>query len=374
MRPAMKDLSAGHLPIFDGLRGVAALAVALYHIPGFTGRAMVPHAYLAVDMFFCMSGFLLWRVYADRLRGGMTTAEFMIRRLIRLYPLYLLSGLACFAYLLMFHAGGIGRMDVQAYAANLLLVPLPKEWTAQAAIYPLNFAAWSILVELGLSLLFAVILPIIAAPRHLAIVIAGSAMALVISGVHYSGLNLGDSLIGFPGGIARGLFSFFVGVAVARIAPELDRSPHGNRWNGSSFFVLMVLLLTLLILNVTGIACLFYDLGIVMIVFPAMVLMAARREIAGPERSMAHALGGASYAVYIFQAPFAAFAAVMLNGLGMHPAPWLGFALVAALFWFGSVINRHVDGPVRKWLIEACNRADTFCMMGRPKPVLRDSL
>ncbi len=65
-----------HYELLDGLRGVAALAVIWYHI--FEAFATSPvdqkfnHAYLAVDFFFVLSGFVLGYAYDDRWRKGMT--------------------------------------------------------------------------------------------------------------------------------------------------------------------------------------------------------------------------------------------------------------------------------------------------------------
>ncbi|HCW06872.1 MAG TPA: acyltransferase, partial [Cytophagales bacterium] len=51
-----------HYEILDGLRGVAALTVVVFHILEiFSGgdhlKLMINHGYLAVDFFFLLSGF-----------------------------------------------------------------------------------------------------------------------------------------------------------------------------------------------------------------------------------------------------------------------------------------------------------------------------
>jgi peptidoglycan/LPS O-acetylase OafA/YrhL len=76
----------------DGLRGVAAVGVMLYHLGGWTGRPwLMAHGYLAVDFFFCLSGFVLAHAYEparNRLVG------LHAPRLIRLWPLIALTMLA----------------------------------------------------------------------------------------------------------------------------------------------------------------------------------------------------------------------------------------------------------------------------------------
>ena len=78
--------------ILDGLRGVAALMVIVFHcfetyIP-FIGTQIVNHGYLAVDFFFVLSGFVIGYAYDDRW-DRMTTWSFFKRRLVRLHPMVL---------------------------------------------------------------------------------------------------------------------------------------------------------------------------------------------------------------------------------------------------------------------------------------------
>src|SRR5690348_18308068 len=69
----------------DGLRGVGALWVMFLHFAPSFGVPSPSHGYLAVDLFFCLSGFVLTKSYAERLKHGMGLAEWMGVRLIRLY-------------------------------------------------------------------------------------------------------------------------------------------------------------------------------------------------------------------------------------------------------------------------------------------------
>src|ERR1700684_2462821 len=72
----------------DGLRGVAAIAVMFSH---FTQESVFKNAYVAVDLFFMLSGFVIAHSYGTRLLAGMTAVEYIKRRIIRLYPMLLLS-------------------------------------------------------------------------------------------------------------------------------------------------------------------------------------------------------------------------------------------------------------------------------------------
>ena len=73
--------------ILDGLRGVAAVMVLVYHIcEPHWGQTTQPvaHGYLAVDFFFVLSGFVIGYAYNDRWSNGLSLKEFMKRRITRL--------------------------------------------------------------------------------------------------------------------------------------------------------------------------------------------------------------------------------------------------------------------------------------------------
>ena len=72
------------------MRGVAAVLVVLFHF-GALAPALSTSGYLAVDFFFALSGFVIARTYDVRLAAGLGVAAFIERRLIRLYPLYLIG-------------------------------------------------------------------------------------------------------------------------------------------------------------------------------------------------------------------------------------------------------------------------------------------
>ena len=83
---------SGHsFVVLDGMR-VAAMAVVTYHVDlDFGEPRWFPSAYLAVDLFFVLSGFVLAHAYEHRFASGMTTWQFMLLRLIEFYPFYLLA-------------------------------------------------------------------------------------------------------------------------------------------------------------------------------------------------------------------------------------------------------------------------------------------
>ena len=77
----------------NGMRGVAAICVMLMHASEYLQHDLLPQASLAVDFFFVLSGFVIAHAYGTRRHG--IFAEFMSRRMVRLYPLFIF-GLAAF--------------------------------------------------------------------------------------------------------------------------------------------------------------------------------------------------------------------------------------------------------------------------------------
>lgn len=89
-----------YLPPLDGLRGIAVLAVMLYHlaIPMSGGRIAFEGGFLGVDIFFVLSGFLITSLLLQEWNGSGTIdmRRFYLRRALRLLPavLFLLITLA----------------------------------------------------------------------------------------------------------------------------------------------------------------------------------------------------------------------------------------------------------------------------------------
>jgi peptidoglycan/LPS O-acetylase OafA/YrhL len=79
--PAAERGSPAHLDALTGIRGIAAWLVVLYHIRmSLLGIMPIPvlkvlaKGYLAVDLFFILSGFVLWYNYAPRGYGRCTSS------------------------------------------------------------------------------------------------------------------------------------------------------------------------------------------------------------------------------------------------------------------------------------------------------------
>lgn len=88
--PARTEL--GYEPALDGLRAIAIMATIAVHagffLPG--PWRLLPGAWIGVDIFFVLSGFLITRLLADEMarNGRISLRRFYIRRVLRLLPAY----------------------------------------------------------------------------------------------------------------------------------------------------------------------------------------------------------------------------------------------------------------------------------------------
>jgi peptidoglycan/LPS O-acetylase OafA/YrhL len=196
----------------DLLRGGAALIVAIAHfIGGFP-------AYLAVDFFLVLSGFIL----AHRYLYGRPVdfKKFLAARLARLYPLHLLTlfGFAL-VYLIRFRSLP-DYIDGTAYTfvANLFLVQNVGLTTSELTW---NAPSWSISVELWINLVFFACVSR-NSPSWLLLLASVAALAVIASFEPSLGVSLPNYFGFVNSGLLRGLASFFLGVVAYRIHRQLS--------------------------------------------------------------------------------------------------------------------------------------------------------
>jgi len=145
-----------------GLRGIAAWLVALYHVRLTLGGwlpesaiAALAKGYLAVDLFFLLSGFVLWLTYAERFQrdGSRFYVRFLWRRLARVWPLHLLILGAFVGYALLLTI--VGRPDQvnHPFYRLPLHILLVQNWGFTEQLR-WNHPAWSISAEFAAYLLF----------------------------------------------------------------------------------------------------------------------------------------------------------------------------------------------------------------------------
>lgn len=154
-----------HFEVLDGLRGVAAIAVVIFHfmeiaIPDYKDN-FIAHAYLAVDFFFCLSGFVIAYAYDGRL-PQIGALSFFKLRLIRLQPLVVVTsvlGLVVFMLdpysdLWVKYADKMWLM----FIASCFMVPFPVVQERYFNLFHLNPPTWSLFWEYIANIFYAWVL------------------------------------------------------------------------------------------------------------------------------------------------------------------------------------------------------------------------
>jgi peptidoglycan/LPS O-acetylase OafA/YrhL len=138
------------IPAFDGLRGIAILAVLLYHchprLHGTILEAFIVWGWSGVSLFFVLSGFLITGIILDSGSSPRFYSNFFARRCLRIWPVYWLL-LFLFYFFFPFLFSGYRWMfhDIAAAPWLLLLLFVQNLWpvTLPGAIGP----TWSLAIE-----------------------------------------------------------------------------------------------------------------------------------------------------------------------------------------------------------------------------------
>jgi len=324
----------------DGLRGAAAIVVVIGHIPHWTVH-MFPHFYLAVDLFFMLSGFVISLAYEHRLKSRLTVLQFLIARYIRLYPLYIVGTVLGIASTAAALAMGKGELTVATFpisvAAALLMLPSPT-WYQSLSLMPFNDPSWSLLYELLMNLCYALILPWLTLTR-LIIVVLISAVALVWVDLHLHTLHTGFDWSTVPFGICRVVFPYSVGVLLYRVLP---------RHTVATWWAYLLPLIFLAVVTAHAPRAELVELPAVMIVFPVLIALAACLDV--PKALLFAFLGSVSYPLYVMHYSVIVLISRALHTLqleGSHYAPWLGIFVIAGLVVLSAYLERYYDIPVR---------------------------
>lgn len=282
------------------MRGVAALAVVLYHFHvGFAS------AYLGVDFFYTLSGFVLSRGFQRRLADGMTAGHFMKLRVARLYPLFGLGlCIGVLAELLATAPGPLlsGSELLCALISEALMLPspgiflLPNVANPLVPLYPVNGPGWSVFWELAVNVVFA--MWICRAPtRRLVPVTAVLAAVYVVQMAMHGSADVGWQWPTFWGGPARVGFCFCAGVLLHR---SVRREGGGAGWKVLIPIVVLIAGTSVAALGTVRVA---YDAIFVIVIAPVLVWLGAKWDPPCRFATACRLPGAASYPVYILHRP-----------------------------------------------------------------------
>lgn len=357
-----------HYLILDGLRGVAACAVLVYHLfeavafaAGATYQQMY-HGFLCVDFFFILSGFVMGHAYDARWQR-MGVGRFLAMRIVRLHPMVVMGvliGLAayCMQGCVKWDGTQVPMGDLMACVLLSLLI-LPStgavEVRGNTELFPLNGPHWSLFFEYIGSILYAVTLHKLST-RSLAVATLCAAVAMCGWAVGMTDGSIATGWSSDPviatGGLLRLLYGYPMGLLMARLYRSREAAGGGRGW---SMPVCTVALLLLVCVPHLDIPCFdtVFQLLCVGVAFPLLVWHGAGGRVSAPMASATRWLGRLSYPLYAVHYPFIYLYIHWINR-GRMPFGWPGWMVAVGLFvWcvgLAAAVTVFYDEPIRRWL------------------------
>ena len=340
------------LPTLTGLRGIAALMVLLYHIrasmAGFGPEwliALFGHGYLAVDLFFVLSGFVLWWTYgaAFRDQGRAAIAPFIVRRFARIFPLHLaiMSAMIVFAGVLALTGRPLEpQYPLADLPAQLLLV---QNWGVTDRL-AWNDPAWSISAEWAAYLLLALCGTALSrfstGPWRFALFALAIAVALggwfALTGRSSIGAEIPAT------GLIRCLAEFVIGVMLCQWWSVVRERKKLVRATAALLAATGTMLIVSGLSQPAGIPLL-----MAAIVIAALETSLARRPWLGGRT--AQWLGQISYALYLSHF----FLWILFKLLFVRDAAEVSALLIASFVMIAvavaHLLHRHIEMPGRRW-------------------------
>ncbi|MBB3698007.1 acyltransferase family protein [Flammeovirga yaeyamensis] len=343
--------SKPHFHILDGLRGVAAIIILIFHYLELVylddyETNILGHGYLAVDFFFCLSGFVVAYAYNHRMKE-IGVKNFFINRLIRLHPLVVVGSIiGLIAYLIdpfVTDVWSVGwdKMSI-SFLGSIFLIPTPILPYRMDALFPFNSPAWSLFFEYIISIVYGVVLWRM--NKKWLVASLSVAGAFMIYQAHADGwINSGWDFPTFTGGFIRVTYSFIAGLVVYKF---------NLIWKNKLGLFLPLLLL---------LGCFFYphvnndwitESIIVMIIFPLILSIGAGAQTNSTLESGCKFLGDLSYPLYMthISGAFIFLNYIKSKTVSIDDQLFISSISIMISLVFGYLMMKYVDTPIRHYL------------------------
>jgi peptidoglycan/LPS O-acetylase OafA/YrhL len=223
---SLERMNIPQLNSLTSIRGIAAWWVVLFHFGSYiepyvpsSVYGLISRGYLAVDLFFCLSGFVIFMNYGTiDIKSAAACKIFYTKRIAKIYPLHLSAiglYLGLVGLLTLFHRPiPWESYSIKSLFFNLLLV---QDWDVLKQL-SWNNPSWSISAEFAAYLLFPVLALVVRpASKHIwygGLVIGG---ALILLNLCYAreAYDLGGAITTF--GVIRCASQFTIGAVLAAI-------------------------------------------------------------------------------------------------------------------------------------------------------------
>jgi len=372
-QPSVRIHPKQHFEILDGLRGVAAMMVVIFHIcetwsGGDHARQIVNHGYLAVDFFFMLSGFVVAYAYDDRWhpKSGqprMTLWDFFKRRIIRLQPMLIMGNIL--GALLFYQSASphifphvattsVSKLILVALiGCTVIPIPISMDIRGWQEMHPLAGTAWSLFFEYIANIAYALGLRKVS-NRVLLVLAAISAAFLT----HYLVTTPRGDITGgwsvnpleIKIGFLRLCYPFMAGMLLQRMHKRIHIR---NAFLWCSLLLVLTFIMPRFGMHATGWRNGLYEAMVIILVYPVIVAMGAGEQIRGRVATRLCRFSGAiSYPLYITHYSLIYIYTAWVYDGKLTPAQ--GAVWGAALFFTAIAIAyaslKLYDEPVRRWL------------------------
>ncbi len=341
----MAQANTPYFQSLHGLRGIVAFIIVIYHRRMWFGSdAIANHAYLGADFFFMLSGIVLSSSYQSRLCQGMAFGEYFKKRIIRLYPLLIMSALfAAVATYGKIHAHKIPADPhfLWNVAATALVIPnfVANEY------FSMNRPLWTLFWEILISILFGAI-GYRLKTRYLIIIVVVSEILAIYAQLHYHTVLIGNDPAGFAFGLARVTYSAGVGILIFRLY-ETRRF----EWFKIGIAGPITIATTLFLMPHYQAATIYYDSFVLVVLYPLIMFALMRQEPLFPKLSRLS--GALSYPLYVLHEPLL----FLLSGILIithvsqsNSGPVEGMLRIVTIIILSWLCLKYLDEPCRRWL------------------------
>ena len=352
--------------LLDALRGLAALFVVAFHFPHPRMVSMLlPNGMLAVDFFFCLSGFVIAFSYEKRLSEALSLKSFVIARWIRLYPVYLLGSIFGLVSAILIHHTSTTASRTPGnwfvlFGMAVFVWPARFSTVSSPVNFPLDRPSWSLFYEVVANLVYALLVK--GRAVHSAVLLGISAVSfgiLTASVSHGQTMGGGDATTTTALGFARVAFSFAAGILVYRLYRS---TVHTASWVAFHWIAPIAVtsgLCAVLVCPLIGTHNEWFRLFAVAVCFPTLVYCGALVRLPHRLAGVSGILGQLSYPLYLLHVPFVVllYTSHVWIWADAHPATaYAGLVATLGIFAFSAWwIDEHVDLPLRRFLTNRTN-------------------
>ena len=335
----------------NGMRGIAALFVLNRHTSDYWNFTIF-RSYLAVDLFFILSGFVIAHAYDKKLNERVIKLkDFIFIRIIRLYPVYFLSLIVASAFqiYLICVQGNSDSHNAASLTVTILLTVffIPSHlYGGNNFLFPLNGPYWSLFYELIVNFAYASLRKWLSIKNLIYSVVFFGAVILLSSLLH-NGLDGGSvwKTTSFYAGILRALFGIFYGLLIYRLRIII---PNVNSELSTTILPILIMTLILLVPSVGRFDGLLDGISVILL-FPLCIYLASLSKNVHFEKIFL-ILGTASYPIYVLHKPIADIFREIWPIFIHKNAPLSGLLLITFLIFISIIIEKYYDLPLRRLL------------------------